>query len=80
LLNKLTVSQLAELSKLSKPYVSQVKNGKRPPSKILIKALLEYAKDIFSASAITALKWGLQENNTNFSFFLFFFDNIKPKI
>ena len=41
LLNKLTVSQLAELSKLSKAYISQVKNGKRPPSKKLIEALAE---------------------------------------
>ena len=41
LLNKLTVSQLAELSKLSKAYISQVKNGKRPPSKKLIEALTE---------------------------------------
>jgi len=39
LLNKLSVSQLAELSKLSKPYISQVKNGKRPPSAKLLTAL-----------------------------------------
>ena len=37
-LNRLTVSQLAELSKA---YISQVKNGKRPPSKKLIEALTE---------------------------------------
>ncbi len=42
LLNKLTVSQIAELSKLSKPYISQVKNGKRPPSRSLIQALTDY--------------------------------------
>jgi len=39
LLNKLTVTQLAELSKLSKAYISQVKNGKRPPSEKLIQIL-----------------------------------------
>lgn len=42
LLNKLTVSQIAELGNLSKPYISQVKNGKRPPSKRLIQALTDY--------------------------------------
>ena len=39
LLNKLTVSQLAELSNLSKAYISQVKHGKRPPSEKLIQVL-----------------------------------------
>ncbi|MBM3132069.1 MAG: helix-turn-helix domain-containing protein [Chloroflexi bacterium] len=39
LLNKLTVSQLAELSKLSKSYCSQVKNGKRSPSARLLDAI-----------------------------------------
>jgi len=39
LLNKVSVSQIAELSKLSKSYVSQVKHGKRPPSKKLLEAL-----------------------------------------
>ncbi len=39
LLNKLTVSQLAELSNLSKAYISQVKHGKRPPSDRLVEAL-----------------------------------------
>jgi len=37
----LTVSELAELSSLSKAYISQVKHGKRPPSEKLIQALLE---------------------------------------
>ena len=41
MLNKLTVSELAELSKLSKAYISQVKHGKRPPSKKLIQSLAE---------------------------------------
>ena len=41
LLNKLTVSELAELSKLSKAYISQVKHGKRPPSEKLINALCQ---------------------------------------
>ena len=39
LLNKLSVSQLAELSNLSKAYISQVKHGKRPASQKLIEAL-----------------------------------------
>ena len=39
MLNKLTVSELAELSKFSKAYISQVKNGKRPPFAKLIEAL-----------------------------------------
>ena len=38
-LNKLTVSQLAELSNLSKAYISQVKHGKRSPSPKLLDAL-----------------------------------------
>ncbi|MFC1948106.1 tyrosine-type recombinase/integrase [Chloroflexota bacterium] len=39
LLNKLSVSELAELSKMSKAYISQVKNGKRPPSQNLLSTL-----------------------------------------
>ena len=39
LLNKYSVSELAELSKLSKAYISQVKHGKRPPSKKLLESL-----------------------------------------
>ncbi len=35
-LNKLSVSQLAELSNLSKAYISQVKHGKCPPSQRLL--------------------------------------------
>jgi transcriptional regulator with XRE-family HTH domain len=41
LLNKMTVSELAELSNLSKAYISQVKHGKRPPSQKLLEALGE---------------------------------------
>jgi len=41
LLNKYSVSQLAELSKLSKSYISQVKKGIRPPSQRLLSALTE---------------------------------------
>jgi len=44
LLNKLSVSELAELSKLSKAYISQVKHGHRPPSQKLLDALADYAK------------------------------------
>lgn len=39
MLNKMPVSTMAELSKLSKSYISQVKNGKRPPSDKLLQAL-----------------------------------------
>ncbi len=44
LLNKLSVSQLAELSNLSKAYISQVKHGKRPPSLKLLDAINEQTK------------------------------------
>ena len=39
MLNKYNVSQIAELSNLSKSYISQVKNGQRPPSQKLIHLL-----------------------------------------
>jgi transcriptional regulator with XRE-family HTH domain len=42
LLNKMTVSELAELSNLSKAYISQVKHGKRPPSQKLLEALEQH--------------------------------------
>ncbi len=38
----MTVSELAELSGLSKAYISQVKNGKRPPSEKLLDAVSEH--------------------------------------
>jgi len=44
LLNKLSVSQLAELSNFSKAYISQVKHGKRPPSQKLLDSLSEHIK------------------------------------
>ena len=44
-LNKYSVSQLAELSKFSKAYISQVKHGKRPPSEKLLDVLAKLAKD-----------------------------------
>jgi len=44
LLNKTSVSELAELSNLSKAYISQVKTGKRPPSQKLLDALTEQMK------------------------------------
>ena len=44
LLNKTSVSELAELSNFSKAYISQVKNGKRPPSQKLIDALNKETK------------------------------------
>jgi site-specific recombinase XerD len=44
LLNKLSISELVALSKLSKSYICQVKNGKRPPSEKLIQAILDTDK------------------------------------
>ena len=44
-LNKLTVSELAELSNLSKAYISQVKSGKRPPSQKLLDSLWQETKN-----------------------------------
>jgi len=41
MLNKLLVSTLAELSDLSKAYISQVKHRKRPPSQKLLSILQE---------------------------------------
>jgi integrase len=45
LLNNLGVTEISELSKLSKAYISQVKHGNRPPSKRLLEALAEYGRD-----------------------------------
>jgi len=45
LLNKLSVSKIAELSNLSKAYISQVKHGKRPPSQKLLGALAEQIRE-----------------------------------
>jgi transcriptional regulator with XRE-family HTH domain len=39
LLKSLGVKEISELSKLSKSYISQVKNGKRPPSTRLLNRL-----------------------------------------
>lgn len=39
LLNKYTVTELSKLSNLSKSYISQVKSGRRPPSKKLLECL-----------------------------------------
>ena len=39
MLNKLSVTELAELSNLSKAYISQVKHGIRPPSEKLLESL-----------------------------------------
>ena len=36
------VSRISELSKLSKSYISQVKSGKRPPSKKLLEILADF--------------------------------------
>jgi len=44
LLNTLSVAEISELSNLSKAYISQVKHGKRPPSKKLLKILSSYER------------------------------------
>ena len=44
LLNKLSVTQLAELSNLSKAYISQVRHGKRSPSQKLLNVLVRMDK------------------------------------
>jgi len=40
----MTVTELAELSKVSKAYISQVKNGSRPPSNRLLNALVNHCR------------------------------------
>jgi hypothetical protein len=42
LLNKLPTNQIAEFSKLTEGYISQVKNGYRPPSQKLMQSLWDY--------------------------------------
>jgi len=44
LLNKLSVTELAQLSSLSKSYISQVKHGKCSPSQKLLDALVQRVK------------------------------------
>jgi len=45
-LNSLSVTQIAELSKFSKSYISQVKHGKCPPSKKLLEILKNHHRPI----------------------------------
>ena len=45
MLNTLSVTEISELSKLSKAYISQVKHGNRPPSKKLLKTLSRYERN-----------------------------------
>ncbi|MCX6013456.1 MAG: tyrosine-type recombinase/integrase, partial [Chloroflexi bacterium] len=56
LLNKLSVSELAVLSKLSKAYISQVKTGKRPVSKKLSNCLRSIQKQDDGISTQKALE------------------------
>jgi hypothetical protein len=42
LLNKMAASQIAELSNLSKPYISPVKKRKHTPSSKLLLSLMDY--------------------------------------
>ena len=44
MLNKLSVTQLAELSNLSKSYISHVKHGRRPPSGKLLECLSQFQR------------------------------------
>jgi len=53
-LNKISVSQLAELSSLSKACISQVKHGKRSPSP----KLLDTEEKEAVMTAIGVLSWG----------------------
>ncbi len=46
LLNSLSVTQIAELSKFSKSYISQVKHGKCPPSKKLLEVLKNHRRRV----------------------------------
>jgi len=45
LLNSLSVTEISELSKFSKAYISQVKHGTRPSSRKLLKILSSYERD-----------------------------------
>ena len=68
-LNKLTVTQLAELSNCSKGYISQVKHGVRPPSAKLVEALVgseSYTKTK-SAQAYRALELFLKSQRDGLS-------------
>ncbi len=49
-LNKLPVTQLAELTNLSKSYISQVRHGKKPPSQKIIDVLYQLQKRNTKAS------------------------------
>jgi site-specific recombinase XerC len=49
LLNKYNVTRIAELSNLSKSYVSQAKSGKRPPSQKLIQLLDTFQLEVRKA-------------------------------
>ena len=68
LLNKMAVSELAELSNLSKSYISQVKNGKRPPSDKLIKALQQAGQgDKAHEETISAIEFFLKSRREGIS-------------
>jgi len=69
MLNKRSVSELAELSKLSKAYISQVKHGKRPPSQKLVEALtkLDSANNRKSLDRYAALQLFLRSRREGIS-------------
>jgi site-specific recombinase XerD len=56
LLNKLSVSELAELSNFSKSYISQVKHGKCPPSQKLVNSIQECYGKSNSINVLTSEK------------------------
>jgi transcriptional regulator with XRE-family HTH domain len=54
------VTEIFELSKLSKAYISQVKHGNRTPSKRLLETLAGIkAQDIGKGQVLLAKWWGL---------------------
>jgi len=64
MLNKLSVTELAELSKLSKAYISQVKKGLRPPSQKLLLSLTT-VKKLSSTASIDYSSLFLQSRKAN---------------
>ena len=72
LLNKLSVTEISRLSKLSKSYISQVKHGKRPPSKRLLEALIAHyrgtrtERDYFSLFLRSRLAIGVSPRTAQF--------------
>ena len=62
LLNNLGVTEISELSKLSKAYISQVKHGSRPPSQKLLEILISSALVFISVSLFRNSVIGVPKN------------------